>query len=163
MLTLLCAGVLGVGLALLLRADIRERALEDAREQAGYMAVAVAVDLLTKEELDAGLDLRTLAAMDEAVAGHRRAGEIVTAKLFDRAGRLAYSPERDQLDEDGGDNVREALDGKVVAELEVGSEHVDELGGGLYEVYVPVRFAASERPSGVFEIYLPYAPVAARI
>ncbi len=62
----------------MLKGDIRERALEDAREQARYMAVAVAVDLLTEEELQAGLDLHTLVAMDEAVAGHREAGEVAT-------------------------------------------------------------------------------------
>ncbi|MGH2764183.1 MAG: hypothetical protein ACRDLD_16640 [Thermoleophilaceae bacterium] len=40
-----------MALFLVLKGDIRERALEDAREQARYMAVAVAVDLLTEEEL----------------------------------------------------------------------------------------------------------------
>jgi diguanylate cyclase (GGDEF)-like protein len=163
LLAFLCVAGLGVALFVVLRADIRERTLADASAQAEHLAAGVAVDLLTAEELNEGLDLRTLVAMDQAVEAHRAAGEIVTAKVFDRSGHLAYSPQRDQIGEDGGDHVREALDGRVLAEFEADSEHVTELGGGLYEVYVPLRFERGTRPVGVFEIYLPYAPVAERI
>jgi diguanylate cyclase (GGDEF)-like protein len=164
LLTLLCVAGLGLALFLMLRADIRDRTLADAREEAGHLAVGVAVDLLTEEELNEGLDLRTLVAMDQAVQGHRLAGEIVTAKVFDRRGRVAYSAERGDIGADGGDHVQQALDGRVFAELEgEESEHVQELGGGLYEVYVPLRFAKGGPVAGVFEIYLPYAPVAAEI
>jgi diguanylate cyclase (GGDEF)-like protein len=163
LLAFLCVAGLGVALFVMLRGDLRERTLAEARAQAEHLAAGVAVDLLTAEELNEGLDLRTLVAMDRAVEGHRVAGGLVTAKVFDRDGRLAYSPERDRIGEDGGDHVREALEGRVLAELEADSDHVAELGGGLYEVYVPLRFESGSPPGGVFEIYLPYAPVAERI
>src|SRR6185312_7628557 len=35
--------------------------------------------------------------------------------------------------------------------------------GRLVEVYVPLRFTATERPAGAFEIYLSYAPIAVAI
>ena len=164
LLAFVCVAGLGVALFVALRGDIRDRELETARQTARNLAVGVSVDLLTVEELDAGLDLRTLAAMDEAIEGHRVAGELVTAKVFDRKGRLAYAAEREQIGEDGGEHVRQALQGQVIAELEAEeSEHVEELGGGLYEVYVPLRFSRGGPPDGAFEIYLPYGPVAAQI
>jgi diguanylate cyclase (GGDEF)-like protein len=164
LLAFVCVAGLGVALFVALRGDIRDRELETARQTARNLAVGVSVDLLTVEELDAGLDLRTLAAMDEAIEGHRVAGELVTAKVFDRTGRLAYAAEREQIGEDGGEHVRQALQGQVIAELEAEeSEHVEELGGGLYEVYVPLRFSRGGPPDGAFEIYLPYGPVAAQI
>ena len=159
----LCVALLGVALYVVLQADIRQRALEDAQAQARYMAVHVAVDLLTGEDLDEGLDPRTLAALDATVQGHEAAGEIVTAKVFDREGRLAYTEERDQIGTDGGDHVQQALEGEMVGELQLNSAHIDALGGDVYEVYVPIRFERSGPPDGVFEIYLPYAPVEARI
>ena len=164
LLALVCVAGLGVALFVALRGDIRDRELETAREKATTLAVGVSVDLLTVEELNEGLDLRTLVAMDRAIEEHRAAGEIVAAKVFDRSGRLAYSAERDQIGEDGGEHVQQALEGHVVAELEAEeSEHVKELGGGLYEVYVPLRFSRDGPPDGAFEIYLPYGPVAAQI
>ena len=80
LLSFICVAGLGLALVFLLKDDIRERALEDARLQAEHMAVGVAVDLLTSEELQAGLDARTLRALDEAIEGHRVAGEIVTPR-----------------------------------------------------------------------------------
>src|SRR5205085_8030638 len=35
--------------------------------------------------------------------------------------------------------------------------------GELLEVYTPLRFAAASRPTGAFELYLPYRPLAATI
>ena len=39
----------------------------------------------------------------------------------------------------------------------------DRQAGELVEVYVPLRFARNARPTGAFEVYVPYRPVAARI
>src|SRR5215211_5561599 len=118
LLTLLCVVALGVALFTVLRADIRDRALKDSREEATHLAVGVAIDLLTPEELNNGLDNSTLSAMDEAVEGHRLAGEIVTAKVFDGKGRMAYAADRGDIGEGGGEHVHKALRGQVFAELE---------------------------------------------
>jgi diguanylate cyclase (GGDEF)-like protein len=164
LLTLLCVVVLGVALFFVLRGDIRDRALKEARGEATHLAVGIAVSQLTAEKLDAGLDNRTLAALDEAVEARRLAGEIVTAKVFDGDGRVAYAADRGHIGEDGGEHVHRALSGEVFAELEAANfEHVEELGGGLYEVYVPLRFSRPGPVEGAFEIYLPYAPVANQI
>ena len=33
----------------------------------------------------------------------------------------------------------------------------------LLEVYVPLQYDGAERPDGVIELYLPYAPIAAAV
>ena len=58
--------------------------------------------------------------------------------------------------------MRAALSGKPEAKLAHGlseSEH----GERVLEVYVPLRLAGERKPAGAFELYLPYAPVAAAV
>jgi diguanylate cyclase (GGDEF)-like protein len=163
LLTLICLVALGVALFIVLRGDIRQRALEDARRQAEHLATDFGIDVLPEEELQVGLAGETLDRLDRVVQGHRLADQIATAKIFDRRGRMAYSLDRRDIGQQGEDSVQDALRGRTVAHIEVGADHVDESHGQLYEAYVPMRFSPSGPVEGVFEVYLPYTPVAARI
>ena len=163
LLALVCVAGLGVGLFLVLRGDIHERAIADARQEAEHLSTDFAIDVLADDDLQDGFDRETVSDLDRAVVGHQLAGYIETAKMFDRSGQLVYSPDREELGEQGGEDVRRALRGEVVTHIEVSDEEADEHAGELYEAYVPMRSSEDERPAGVFEVYLPYAPVVSRI
>src|SRR6202034_3460933 len=78
-------------------------------------------------------------------------------------GLIGQSPNRS-----GADDLHDALEGHPdpaeVVTPALGTETASEVGlGRLVEVYVPLRFAASGAPAGVFEIYLSYRPIAAAL
>src|SRR5207302_3300202 len=64
------------------------------------------------------------------------------------------------------DELRDAFEGRVASEVST-LERQENVGdrrfGKLLEVYVPLRFGPQEAVDGAFEIYKPYAPLAASI
>ncbi len=167
--------VLGVGLALVLRAVVVERAQSQAED-----AVVVAVRLglqpqLSPEDFTSGFDHRRFSHVEAAIehaaehaAEHRGGADLegldpVRIKIFNRTGTIVYSDHRplvgQRFDSPG---LRAALDGRVVSELTGDADDGADDDGRrqLLEVYVPVRYTGSATPDGVMEVYLAYGPVA---
>src|SRR5687768_13343442 len=155
-LTFLCVAALGAALAILLREQILDHAARDARELAAETAHELADKHLTPADLEAGLTDEKLAAIDRNIQVLLLRGTISDAKLFNPDGRLVYSVDRREIGTRVEGEVRQALAGRTVAGFEEDSD-----GDRLYEVYTPLRFVGSSSPSGAFELYLPYEPIAA--
>ena len=164
LLSLVCVAALGAALVIALRDQIHDRAVSNARVMAEALAHDLADEHVTRRDLERGLSEAKLKAIDRRVEVLVLRGTIRNAKLFDERSRIVYSFDRLEIgrQEEGAATSR-ALRGRVVAEFD--SERPTAVGGTerVYEVYVPVRLFGARRPAGVFELYLPYAPIAAQI
>ncbi len=179
-LSLTLMTLLGVVLAQALQVMIRERSLANAKQAAEVVTRLEIQSRLAPEDLRQALGpnrQRTLDAVLEASAGNT---EIAAIKIWNRDRQVIYSDvphltgDHSVAGNVASDELREALEGKVAAEILSGSAAKAKARdpgtgpllahyGELLEVYVPIRFAAGAPPAGVFELYLPYRPIAAQI
>ena len=85
-------------------------------------------------------------------------------KIFNSRGDLVYSDDRSLIgrNEIGSEDVREALAGGVVSEIEHGIDD-DGRGRQVLEVYTPLPLGSGAGVDGALEIYLSYDAVAAAI
>jgi diguanylate cyclase (GGDEF)-like protein len=157
-MTFICVAVFGAALALALKDQITDRAARDARELARETANELADEHVRPADLERGLPDDKLARLDRSIDMLLVRGTIKNAKVYDGDGRLIYSRKRDEIGEVEDGDVWTALAGETVAAFEDGHET-----GRVYEVYTPLRFVGSPEPSGAFELYLPYEPIAARV
>jgi HD-GYP domain-containing protein (c-di-GMP phosphodiesterase class II) len=105
--------------------------------------------------------------MDEIVDEGLSTGSVLTVKLWDRAGVLQYSSDSgDPIGKSFADDeeVAEALLGETAAKIEHkgSAENVGQVEqyGSVIEIYSPLYDPDGESLMGVFEVYVPYAPVA---
>jgi diguanylate cyclase (GGDEF)-like protein len=107
---------------------------------------------------------RVLLLDQQLLAADLRGAGIERVKVFNSEPRIVYSDDHGKIWEDarGAPNVERALRGQTVAHVSAG---VDDSGKGhrTLSVYTPVRVGGSDRPNAVFELYIPYAPIAATI
>jgi diguanylate cyclase (GGDEF)-like protein len=160
--------VLGIALSHVLRAEIRARALSNARADASLLERTIVQSRLTPNQLRNGLDPAQVRELDRSLHASLQGGEIARIKVWDPQGHVVYSNnpsiigKRFELDED----LRAALGGDVhsdVSNLKDAENAGDRRFGQLLEVYTPLRFGAKAPVSGAFELYLPYLPVKAAI
>jgi diguanylate cyclase (GGDEF)-like protein len=168
--------LLGVALSQVLSSLIEQRALESAK-RAAILSVAVGIQpLLAGDDLSGSLSGDVRERLDRALSGSLRGTEVARIKVWNADSHLIYradphtaTPDR-LLDPKPSEELGEALEGNIEAELISGSDESDNQAlldryGSLLEVYVPIRDAAAPEsaPAGVFELYLPYAEVRAAI
>ncbi len=163
LLSLLCVVVLGAALVLVLRDQIHDRAAATSRVMAQSIANDIADEHVTGRDLERGLGKRKLDAIDSSTEVLILRGRIRMAKIYDLQGRIVYSFNRREVGRrDLSEEVQLALEGHTQAAFE--GAHEDLPGTGrIYEVYVPLRLLGDDAPAGVFEVYMPYAPIAAQI
>jgi diguanylate cyclase (GGDEF)-like protein len=170
--------VLTLAVGYVLSSVLSTAVTERAREQAEWtVLVAVRLGLqpqLTPRDLEQGFDPRRLAPVADAVrgaaddlqAGGRELDDLdpVELKIFDRDGDIVWSDDPDRIGETTDSaEFRAALAGQVVSGFSHSTTDSDDSEIGdrrLLEVYVPLQFEDRDAPSGVVELYLPYAPVA---
>jgi diguanylate cyclase (GGDEF)-like protein len=160
--------VLGFGLAHLFSRQIREHALDEATQSAVLIARLGIQPRVTPAELRNGFAPERAAALDRALAGGVIGAQVTRIKIWNPDGRLVYSDDRSVMGKKFpiAHDLAEALEGEIESELSElkETENVSERGyAKLLEVYVPLNFTSRGEPEGVFEIYLPYAPIAAAI
>jgi diguanylate cyclase (GGDEF)-like protein len=159
---------LGLVLAHTLRQQAVDRNLQNAREAAQFFAQFGVAPQLSRSDMTEGLSRARLARLDEVIEASRSGTEVVRVKLWNRRNRVIYSDDRAIIGNQypKTHELEEAFGGEVASELEEGNaeENAEERPyGKVLEVYVPLRFGAGATPSGAFEIYLPYRPIAAAI
>jgi diguanylate cyclase (GGDEF)-like protein len=169
LLSAACVLLLGLGLGRYLERQIEHRALQNAGDAAELLA-----DEAVRPQLRAG-DLRRGAVPAPAArrlagiaASAKADGRLARVKVWTRGGRVAWSDDRRVIGRRFrvADDLREAFAGERHLGVANGAqdEQRDERAlGKLVEVYVPLHLAPGGRPVGAFEIYTPYAPVAAAI
>ena len=164
----LLIGVLGVVLARSIESGIKHRNLESARNSAVLVSRLGVQSRLTPGQLARGLSPAEIIDLDRALrSGFGR--EVSRIKIWNADRRIVYSDDQFLIGRRFPTNaeVEEALEGKTESEISslTGEENVQDRGTDdkLLEVYTPIQFATNAKPAGAFEIYLPYAPIAAGI
>jgi diguanylate cyclase (GGDEF)-like protein len=161
--------LLGLVLGQTLKTTIRHRAVDDARQTASIVAGVAILPQLSPSDLSQGLPADKIPTLDRlfhqsGVLG----GQVARIKIWGADLKVVYSDDHNTIGHRfvATSELREALDGHIASEVSnlTNAENVnDRRYGSLLEVYVPLRFASDAQPSGAFEIYLPYRPIAAVI
>jgi diguanylate cyclase (GGDEF)-like protein len=160
--------LLGFVLAHVLRDEIRERALVDARESAALLDRSLVQPQLSASDLTAGLSERSIRRLDQALLASLAGKQIARIKVWNRNARVVYASDHQIIGHSypASDELEEALAGETASEisnLERAENARDRRFGQLLEVYTPLRFGIEARPAGAFEVYLPYRPIGAAI
>ncbi len=170
LLSLIPVVALGLVLAWVMRSQIVDRTLADASQSASLVARLGVQPRISRYELEHGLSANGVKALDEQLKARSVTHDLARIKIWNNQGLIVYSDDHALIGRRPGesDDLESALHGRPDAATVVtptrNSETASEVGlGRLVEVYVPLRFTASEAPAGAFEIYLSYAPIAAAI
>jgi diguanylate cyclase (GGDEF)-like protein len=166
-LSLAVVAVLGAVLSLVLAHVVRAEALDGARRSAEVIGKVAFAPHLDAADFH-GLDPRHAAALDATLTQTRAGnGSVVAVRVWGSDGRAVWADDPAVVGtiHPPADDFDEALDGHLEAEVfdEESSDRPAGTHGRLLEVYVPISYRAGSRPAGLFEMYLPYRPVAAAI
>jgi diguanylate cyclase (GGDEF)-like protein len=133
------------------------RGLSTARAQASLFAKGVIAPALGEEPLSAA-DKDQLTAVQRSVSAQIRDGQVLRVRLRDLQANVVYTSDGSTTDEK--DEALEAAAGEVIAVIS--TLEADNRGGGprVAEVYQPLHSTVGDKPIGVVELYLPYAPIA---
>jgi signal transduction histidine kinase len=156
---------IGGALATVFAQAVERRALDASVEETSLLAEAVIGSFLTRSDLN-GLTTARARALDRQVRRAILPHRVAQVKVWNPDGKVVYSsaPGLTGKTFPLTDELRTALAGDIeahVSDLE-GAEHQGLAGlGEAYEIYVPLRIDG--RLAGAFEIYRPFAPIAADI
>jgi diguanylate cyclase (GGDEF)-like protein len=156
-LFVLLGGVLGV----VLQSSIKRRAIADARRLGVVLARGAGASLRPGDVRApvAGADLRRLdQSLREPLAG----SGVARVKLFEPGGVVVYSDDHALIGSREGDDMDAVVRGGVRTGITRGTVDRDR-GPRMLQVYVPLHVQGSRLVDAVFELYLPYAPVARSI
>ena len=167
-LSLVCFAALGVALSQLLAHQIRDRAMANTVASAELLSGTIANGQLRPSDLSGTpIDPARRAALDATFAQARAQNRLARLKVWSRTGQIVYSDDHAAIGRkfEVEDDLREAFGGSTHSAIATGKaaeQQGERKLGTLIEAYVPLRFGSpSSRPAGAFEIYMPYAPVAA--
>jgi diguanylate cyclase (GGDEF)-like protein len=166
---------LGLVLANYLGSQIHDRTLSSS-VQAADLTVRLGIEPhLTRDALVHGLPAAQAQALDDAVHG-LAPGDLHVARIqiwnLNRA--IVYSTDSALIGHGAegkpSSELGDALEGKTASEVISDRGNVERQNralvrhfGDLLEVYTPIRAKGAGQPVGAFELYIPYAPVAAAI
>ena len=168
LMSLLPIVALGFVLARDLRRDARRDALREARrvtQTAGNLALG---QILEPSDVRNGIDPRKIAPLDRALHRDLSGVQVVRIKVWSPKGEVVYSDDKGLIGHRFplSEELSEALEGHVaseVSDLQLGraapGPPLRQAAGGL-RAAAPGRRGAAQQ--GAFELYTPYAPVAAR-
>jgi diguanylate cyclase (GGDEF)-like protein len=157
---------LGFGLFYFLEGQIRSRALDGARNEAMLVARSSVEPLVLRTDLRAPLP-KGLQQDLAASANQLHGAGVVRIKLWNLDGKVVYSDKQALIGRTFpvSDEIERAAEGHITSDVSDAkrAENVEDHGyGKMLEVYVPLR-SSRGRIGSVFEMYMPYGPVAAAI
>ncbi|HEX2703735.1 MAG TPA: ATP-binding protein [Solirubrobacteraceae bacterium] len=158
--------ILGVALAIALRAEARQRGLSEARSEAKLVAETAVEPLLDGRPLNADPSVQELRALRQLVAAAVKTHDILRLRLHDLRGNVIFSDDHIAIHGRRDDGALEAAKGRIVAELthlNADSADVGPIGATAVEVYQPLYAGPQRTLVGVLELYLPYAPINADV
>ena len=161
-LSLLGVALLGVAVGLALHARIQHRAVADARRLAVAVARTGAQSALTPADLRGPVSAARAGELDERLGRPLAASGVLRAKVYNASGQVVYADDRSLMGARDDEIAPLLRAGAVKTETGRGTSD-DGRGMPTLSAYVPLRIGDASRANGVFELYLPYAPVAADI
>jgi diguanylate cyclase (GGDEF)-like protein len=170
LLSLLPMVALGLILASVLQAQVVDRALSDATQSARIIARVGVQPRLNPQNLRDGLAPEEIATLDRVLGDPEVGRDLARIKVWNDWHTIVYSEDHSLIGKhlEPSDDLEAALRGHPesaqLIEPSEDSETASEVGlGKLIEVYVPLQFRSDSAPSGAFEIYLSYKPLAAAV
>jgi signal transduction histidine kinase len=168
LLALVPVVALGAILARELNVDVQQRYLESVRSSATLISQVGIQPLLNADEIANGLSQAQVGQVNDRLQGAAVSEEVRRIKVWNLKGTIVYSDNATLIGRTFNidDDLGEALAGTSSASITDGRDEEnagDDLVGPLVQVYVPLVFKGTSKPSGAFELYLPYAPVQAAI
>ena len=162
--------VLGIVLARSIGTAITNRNLASGRQTAVLVSRLAVQPRLSASELAHGLSTAQVDALNRSLRAGFFGRDVARIKIWNRDNRVVYSDDPNLIGKrfPSDDKLDDALDHRVtsseVSNL-TGAENAEDRSAGskLLEVYTPIQFTAGGQVAGAFEIYLPYAPIAAGI
>ena len=160
--------ILGAVLGHALNVDVQQRYIDSARTSATLITQVGIQPLLNEQELSSGLTTAEIADIDQRLQGAAVSDDVTRIKVWNTAGTIVYSDNHALIGRTFSidDDLHDALAGSASASVTDGHDEEnagDNLPGPLVQAYVPLVFKGGSKPSGAFEVYLPYAPVQAAI
>jgi diguanylate cyclase (GGDEF)-like protein len=160
--------LLGIVLAHVLRAEIRQRALVNTKQAAALLEKSLIEPQLSAADLNGPLSRDRVRTLDQLLRPSLESHAIARIKIWTRDGRAVYASNHRIIGKRfaPSDELREALGGETASEisnLRAAENAGDRSFGQLLEVYTPLRFREGGPVVGAFELYLPYRPVQAAI
>ena len=152
-----------VAVVVYVRHSATEHAKKAAESHAEFVALTILRDVLVPEDFTKPVSTERRRALDRLIHQKVLVGGAVRVKLYGRDGTVIYATDHSEIGtRELGPELVNALGG--IAQTEVGALN-GEGGTGpdekALESYVPVRFYDGGAAAGAFEVYQPYAPVAA--
>ncbi len=158
--------LLGLVLAASYRYEADQRGISEGRSEAALVAETAVEPILDGRPLSQGLDPGEVAALNRLVK--RAVGDhtVLRMRLQNLSGHVVYSGDGSGFSSKVDDEAVDAGRGEVTADLthlNADSDDSGPLGPKAVEVYLPLTAGVPKHVVGVFEVYLPYAPIAADV
>jgi signal transduction histidine kinase len=169
LLSMLPVIALGIGLGNVISNGVQQQHLTDADRNADILAQAGIQPLLLPADLTGGISAARLDELDNSLRGVAFGKVVARLKVWNRQNVVVYSDNRNLIDHafPPDEHLSDALAGKTASEISEATSpenRADTLSGKFLSVYVPIYFAGdAQHPVGAFELYMPWAPVAAQI
>jgi diguanylate cyclase (GGDEF)-like protein len=151
--------LIGLFLMQTLKANVKGRALSNAREQARLVTdVGLATPLAGIDDLSRGLSTGQQQSLDRQLATIRGGNSIQRAILRNRSGRVVWADDRTLVGKTSAPaGARTAAEAGNIA-----SSIAPSPDGQVLQVFVPLKLGTGPAV-GSAELWLPYAPIAASI
>src|ERR1700722_7908730 len=163
LLSIIPVVLLGVVLAGSYRTEARRRGVAEGRAEAQLVARTAIEPLIDADTLSAPVGGSEKIALTDQVGQAVLDGQVLRLRLRGLVGHVVFSYPVDAARVPVDDEAVDAAKGTVVAHLTTLNGDDDPHNGGpaVVEVYLQLRAGSQERPAGVLEVYLPYAPISA--
>jgi diguanylate cyclase (GGDEF)-like protein len=150
--------LIGMFLMQTLKANVKGRALSNAREQARLVTdIGLATPLADLEDLARGLSAGQQQAIDRQLGAIRAGNNVQRALIRNREGRIVYADDHSLLGQaHAPPGARNAAIGKISSVVASSPQ------GKVLAVYVPIKLGGGPA-AGSAELSFPYAPIAASI
>ena len=157
-----CFVATGFALAGLLEHQVRDRLVDESQRRAVQVALEVSHGPLGRGPLGQELDVTDKRELDRLLRRVQVGRWVHDVKVWNPERRVLYTQDTEVLGQVRP--ISSALAGALRGQTRTNFDRVEQSGGhgGLFEVYTPLRDVRG-RQIGAFEVYLPYAPVAAAI
>src|SRR4051812_20800021 len=145
--------LLGIFLMQTLKANVKGRAIANAREQARLVTdVGIATPLSGVDDLSGGLTGSQQQTLDRQLATIRQANNVQRVVVRNATGRTVYSDDHSLVGQNNpSSSARNAALGSISSDM----------AGGVLRIYAPLKINGAV--VGSSELWLPYAPIAASI
>jgi len=156
----------GCGILVFLRHEISDRTNRTFARHAHFLAATVLRDSLRPADFTSRVDGRRRSELDRLFGTKVLVEGAVRVKLWSPTGLVTYSNDHALAGSRAADleEIDEALHGATA--FEIGGLNAEGGTGRsikTFSVYTPVRLVGAAKPSGVFELYEDYTPVASEV